>query len=74
MRKTMRHDTVNWTPPADLEAVPMETAAKSLFGKGGSAEAARQRMLERNGLAGDGTTCAEDARQRMIARRERRGQ
>lgn len=71
MRKVMRHDTVNWTPPADLEVVPMETAAKSLFGKGGSAEAARQRMLERRGLAGDDPACSEDARQRMIERKQR---
>lgn len=72
--RVIRHDTVNWTPAADPKAVPMETAAKALFGKGGSAEAARQRMLERNGLVGDDSACAEDARQRMIERRERRGQ
>lgn len=71
MRKTMRHDTVNWTPPADLEAVPMETAAKSLFGKGGSAEAARQRMLERRGLSSAKSEPASDRRQAMIDRKQK---
>lgn len=71
MRKVMRHDTVNWTPPADLKAVPMETAAKSLFGKGGAAEAARQRMLERRGLGGAKSEPASDRRQAMIQRRQK---
>ena len=71
MRKATRHDTVNWTPPADLEVVPMETAAKSLFGKGGSAEAARQRMLERRGLGGAKSEPASDRRQAMIDRKQK---
>lgn len=74
MRKVMRHDTVNWTPPAGAGYVPMENASKALFGEKvkGGAKAARQRMLERKGLAGDGTACAEDARQRMIERNRQR--
>lgn len=71
MRKVMRHDTANWMPPADLEAVPMETAAKSLFGKGGSAEVARQRMLERRGLGGAKSEPASDRRQAMIDRKQK---
>lgn len=70
MRK-VRHDTVNWTPPTDLEVVPMETAAKSLFGKGGSAEAARQRMLERRGLGGAKSEPASERRQAMIDRKQK---
>lgn len=71
MRKTTRNDTGAWAPPADLETVPMETAAKSLFGKGGAAEAARQRMLERRGLGGAKSEPASDRRQAMIDRKQR---
>lgn len=71
MRKATRNDAGAWTPSADLETVPMETAAKSLFGKGGSAEAARQRMLERRGLGGAKSEPASDHRQAMIDRKQK---
>lgn len=71
MRKATRNDTGAWAPPEDLETVPMETAAKSLFGKGGTAEAARQRMLERRGLSGAKSEPASDRRQAMIARKQK---
>ena len=67
-----RYDTVGrWIPPADLDAVSMETAAKSLFGKGGSAEAARQRMLERRGLVVGKDEPAADRRQALIERKQK---
>lgn len=54
MQKTGRSDTVSQATPAGAEYVPMEDAAKALFGGKvrGGAEAARQRMLGRRGLSG----------------------
>lgn len=73
MQKARRSDTLPQTPPAGAGYVPMEDAAKALFGEKirGGADAARQRMLARRGLAGGDPSCSEDARQRMIERKQR---
>lgn len=73
MQKAKRSDTVPQTPPAGAGYVPMEDAAKALFGEKirGGADAARQRMLERRGLSGIKSEPASDRRQAMIARKQK---
>ena len=73
MQKTGRSDTVSQATPAGAEYVPMEDAAKALFGGKvrGGAEAARQRMLGRRGLSGAKSEPASDRRQAMIDRKQK---
>lgn len=72
VRKTTRHDTVSWAPPEGERYVTSEDASKALLGRNkGEAEAARQRMLERRGLAGSKSEPAAEARQRMIDRKQK---
>ncbi len=68
----MRHDTVSWAPPEGERYVTPEDASKTLLSRNmGSAEAARQRMLERRGLAGGKSEPAAEVRQRMIERKQK---
>lgn len=68
MKKSTRHDTVNWTPPEGERYAASEDSAKTLLGRDNDgAEAARQRMLERRGLGGKSEPAAK-ARQRMLDR------
>lgn len=68
----MRHDTVSWVPPEGERYVTPEDASKTLLGRNkGGAEAARQQMLERRGLAGGKSEPAAEARQRMIDRKQK---
>ena len=76
IRNLTRHDAAD---PGFVERVQMafvsaEQAEQALTGVGGmsGADAARLRMLGRMGLI-DGGRSANDARRRMIQRRERTG-
>lgn len=73
MKKSTRHDTVNRTLPEGERYAASEDSAKTLFGRrdNDGAEAARQRMLERRGLAGGKSEPAAKARQRMLERQQR---
>lgn len=72
MRKAIRRDAVSWAPPEGERYVTPDDAAKTLLGGDkGDAEAARQRMLERRGLAGGKSEPAAEARQRMIGRKQK---
>ena len=70
-KRAFRHDSRPYTPLRAGEYVTPAEAHQHLTGQQSGAEVARLRMLQRMGLDAESGS-AEDARQRMIEKRERR--
>lgn len=70
-KRAFRHDSRPYTPLRAGEYVTPAEAHVHLTGQQGGAAAARSRMLKRMGLEAESGP-AEDARRRMIEKRERR--
>ncbi len=70
-KRAFHHDSRPYTPLRAGEYTTVAEAHQHLTGRQEGAEAARLRMLQRMGLDAENGS-AEDARQRMIEKRERR--